>query len=202
VVIGLTGGICTGKSTVGRMFEELGARLIDADELAHEAIRKGTNAHQEITATFGPVIVAADGEIDRQKLGPIVFKDADLRRRLETIIHPEVFRMFEEQRDRILSAEGDVLILFSAALLIETGYHSRMDRVIVVYAPEEEQLHRLIQRNNLSPAQALERIKAQISIEAKKPMADHVIDNSGSLADTRRQVETLLPKLHSSEADN
>lgn len=195
MVIGLTGGICTGKSTVAAIFREQGAHVIDADELAHGAIQKGGAAYSEIVRLFGQTVVGPDGEIDRKKLGAVVFRDASLRGKLEDLVHPEVFRMFEESRDRILSEQRNALILFNAALLIETGYHSRMDKIVVVYAPEQEQLRRLIHRDSLSPAEAWQRIRAQIPIEAKKPLAHHVIDNSGSLSETSRQVEALLREL-------
>lgn len=195
MIIGLTGGIATGKSTVAEMLRGLGARIIDADELARRAVQKGTSGYGKVVALFGAEILGDDGEIDRKRLGALVFKDSSLRRRLEEIIHPEVFREFEAESNVIAAGQPDAIIVFNAALLIETGYHERMDLIVVVYASDEDQLDRLVRRDSLTPGEALERIGSQLSLEIKKGLAHHLINNSGSVDDTRRQVEALYRRL-------
>ncbi len=193
VVAGLTGGIGTGKSTVSAIFRRLGAYIIDADELARESVRKGTSAWKEIRDFFGEDVLNPDGTINRTKLGEIVFGDESKRKKLEGIIHPVVFKAIERQEEAIIKKESDAIIICDIPLLIESGYHRKVDRVILVYAEEREQLSRLVDK--LPPEDALKRIRSQMSIEEKKKYADYVIDNRGSIEETEEQCRKIYEEL-------
>lgn len=193
IVAGLTGGIATGKSTVSAIFKRLGAYIIDADEVAREVTKKGTQAWKEIKEFFGEDILNPDGTIDRAKLGLIVFRDESKRRRLEEIIHPRVFREIERLKDSIVKKKEDVIIIIDIPLLIESGYHRNVDKVILVYAKEKEQLLRLT--GKLSREDALKRISSQMPIEEKKRFADYIIDNTGSIEETESQCRRIFAEL-------
>lgn len=183
-LIGLTGNIATGKSTVGQMLAGLGARYIDADALAHQAIAPGTPAYSAIIEQFGPEIVAANGHIDRRRLGDLVFADPDLLRRLEEIIHPVVIQYIEE----ILTQATEPVIVIDAIKLLESGLAGMCDSIWVVTCPQEQQVERLMRTRGLSREEALLRIRAQPPQEEKVRQANVVIDNSGDLVATQRQV--------------
>jgi dephospho-CoA kinase len=184
-LIGLTGNIATGKSTVAQMLADLGAEVIDADRLVHELQRKGTATYDAMVKEFGSGIVRADGEIDRAALGRIVFGDADRLRALEAIIHPAVA---QESTQRITNASADVVV-YEAILLIEKGRHAMCDAIWVVTAPRAVQVKRLIEQRGLSEAEANRRIDAQTPPQQKLKHATVVIDNGGTLEATRAQVE-------------
>src|SRR5574337_70884 len=154
VVVGLTGGICSGKSTIAEMFQRLGATVIDADQVAHELVEPDQPLFETVASAFGREIVGADGRIDRRRLGTMVFADHEACRRLEAILHPA---MIEECERRIRQAEvsGTSICLVNAALLIESGWHARCDAVILVEANEEIQLDRLVRSRGLSRDEAL-----------------------------------------------
>jgi len=201
VVIGLTGGIGTGKSTAGAMLRELGAVIVDSDEIVRELQAPGQPMLAEIAEAFGADVIAADGSLDRAKLGDIVFRDPEARGRLNAIVHPGVGR---ESAARLAAAResGAPLVVLDIPLLYETrrgGTPSRansgVDAVVVVYAPRELQIERQLERNDYDRAEAERRVDSQISIEEKRELADHVIDNSGSLEETRRQVHELYSAL-------
>ena len=183
-VIGLTGNIATGKSTVAKMLEELGATAIDADALVHELQRQGTPVYDDIVAAFGPDILDQAGEIDRKALGAIVFADPAQLRRLESIVHPAV--LIESMR-RIMAAATPVAV-YEAIKLIEAGRAEMCDALWVVTARPDVQLHRLMRDRHLSEAEARQRIAAQPPQSEKIRRATIIIDNSGSLEETRRQV--------------
>jgi dephospho-CoA kinase len=195
LLVGLTGGIATGKSTVSAMFAHLGARVIDADLLAREVVMPGQPAHEGIVREFGPAVLQPDGQLDRKRLGDIVFAAPERRKRLEALTHPAIRR----RQERILSAleeeafEG--LVLWDAALLIEGGGAKAMDRVVVVLTDPETELRRLVARDGLDEAAARRRIESQMPVADKARHADHVIDNTGSRADTERQVKSVHGKL-------
>ena len=194
-VVGLTGGIASGKSTVSRMFEDLGARIIDADRIAREVVVPGREAWSKIVEHFGRGILLPDGSIDRVKLGRIVFDDASTRSALNSITHPIIIA---EIAGRVATyIEQDTpLVMIDAALLFETGVKgSAVGEVILVIAEEEVQVARIVRRNGLSPEDARKRIAAQMPLEEKRRLADHVIDSSGTLDETRRQVEALWDRL-------
>jgi len=195
LLVGLTGSIATGKSTVSRMFAHLGARVIDADLLAREVVMPGQAAYARIVEEFGPQVVQEDGSLDRKALGAVVFADAAKRKRLEEITHPAI----GARRERLLSAldeeafEG--VVIWDAALLFEGGGAATMDRVVVVYVDPETERRRLMERDGLGDTDARARIASQMPIAEKAKIAHHVIDNSGTREDTERQVRTVYGAL-------
>lgn len=198
-VIGLTGGIATGKSTVSALLAELGLPVVDADKLAREVVEPGQPALAEIRRAFGPGVIAPDGTLDRAALARLVFRDEGARRRLEGIIHP---RVRERMRQILagLASQGESLAVVDVPLLFEAGFDTDVDEVWVVSASEEEQLHRLMVRDGLSEEEARLRIEAQMPLVEKRARADRVIDNNGSPAATRRQVESLVRALRESRS--
>ena len=193
--VGLTGGIATGKTTVSGMLVECGAYLIDADILAREAVAPGKPALREIVASFGPGMLASDGTLNRERLGGIVFKDATQRARLEAILHPCVFEDEERRYQEIAARNPHAVVLFDAALLIETGAYKNKDRVIVVTADEPTQLSRLKARDHLTDAQARERIGAQMPLSEKVKVAHYVIDGTLPLEQLRQEVSRIYKEL-------
>ncbi|GBC60864.1 dephospho-CoA kinase [Desulfonema ishimotonii] len=200
IVAGLTGGIATGKSTVSDFFSAAGAQIIDADRIAREVVEKGKPAWREITAHFGQDILLPDGEIDRQRLGDIIFSAPKEKQILNRIVHPHVFREMETQRQQIQNSSPDAIVIQDVPLLIESGMHKHLKPVIVVYVPEKFQLERLMKRDNISEAAARARIAAQMPIEEKKKQADIVIDNSGSREQTRTQTLKIYRCLEQQQA--
>ena len=201
VVIGLSGGIGTGKSSVARLFAEAGAVVIDADAIVHELQAPGTPMLAEIAEAFGPEVIRADGSLDRERLGAIVFRDDEARRRLGAIVHPgvgaEMLRRLQAAR-----AAGARLVVLDIPLLFEgrkagTGSAARLgfDATVLAYAPEAAQIERQLARDGCSREEALRRVRAQMPIEEKRALADHVIDNSGSRDETAHQVRELVKRL-------
>jgi dephospho-CoA kinase len=195
LLVGLTGSIATGKSTVSQMFAHLGARVIDADLLAREVVMPGQPAYTRIVNEFGRGVVQEGGHLDRKALAAIIFTDEARRKRLEEITHPAI-RIHQQ---RILSAleeeafEG--IVIWDVALLFESGGVDRMDRVVVVYTDPETERTRLMARDGSSEADARLRIGSQMPIAEKAKRADHVIDNSGTRAGTERQVRAVYAAL-------
>lgn len=183
-VIGLTGGIATGKSTVARFFEEKGAIIIDADQLSRQAVSPGSRALEQIAARFGPEMLLTDGSLDRKRLGRLVFADADKRRALEAIVHPEIRRLAEE-RIRQAAAAGQRVVFYVAPLLIESGAGDRVDEIWVVTVRQEVQLHRLMERDGISEEEAGRIIASQMPLAEKEGYGRIVIDNSGTPEETR-----------------
>jgi dephospho-CoA kinase len=195
VVAGLTGGIASGKSTVAEMMAGAGAHRIDADRIAHALIRRGTPAYTRILSRFGSGLLGPDGEIDRRRLGEQVFADPDARRELETIVHPGVREEIARRLESLRRAARAALVLLEVPLLFEAGMDRGLDEVIVVYVPEEVQLERLLRRDRLTAAEAVARIRAQMPLAQKRALATRVIDNSGSLEETRVQALALYRQL-------
>lgn len=191
LVIGLTGGIASGKSTVAHMFQKRGITVVDADVIAKEAVEKGMPAYRKIAETFGAGVLLDNGGIDRKKLGELVFQNEDKRMQLNAIVHPEVRKTMIKERDKAIQARERFVVL-DIPLLYESGLEHLTDKVLVVWVPKELQLERLMERNSLSEKEALNRIHAQLSLDEKKKKADAVIDNSGSLKDTETQLHQLL----------
>jgi dephospho-CoA kinase len=189
-IIGLTGGIASGKSTVAKILEEWGAAVIDADQLSREVVVPGGRCHEAIVAEFGTEILNPDLTINRAALGAIVFADAQARKRLEGITHPAIGRCAEEKLAS-LRAAGAEIVIYMAPLLIEAGISSRVDEVWVVYADPETQIARIIARDGADRAEALRRIAAQMPMTEKVKYGKVVIDNRGSLVDTVKQVREL-----------
>ena len=188
LVAGLTGSIATGKSTVATILKDLGAFIVDADAAAREVVAPGMKARDAIVRIFGHEILLKTGEIDRQALARIVFNDAAMRSILEEAVHPEVMRSMEEQVRSIHARTPDAVVILDVPLLIETGMHSGVSEVIVVYCPEDMQIERLMIRDRIRREDALARVRAQISIEEKRRYASLLIDNSASEDETRKQV--------------
>ncbi len=190
-VIGLTGGIAAGKSTVSEALREQGAAVIDADKVGHEAYQPGTGTFQALVAHFGPAIVAADGSIDRRALGGIVFADPTKREELQAIVWP---RMKEMMRGRLaeLRDAGTAVAVIEAAVLIEAAWTDLVEEVWVVQVPESIAVERLISRNGFSEADALARIRAQLTNEQRAAHARIVIDNSGAIEQARAKVREAL----------
>ena len=191
LLVGLTGGIGTGKSTVSRFFRDLGCLIIDADLLAREVVEPGQPAYDKIVAEFGKGIVQKDGLIDRKKLGALVFADAEKRMRLESFTHPEIVA----RRAVILAeleAEGfDGIAIVDAALLIETGGAKNMDRLVVVATDEATEIRRLTVRDDMPEAEVRRRIQSQMPLSEKVKQAHYVIDNSGTREETERRVREV-----------
>lgn len=195
IVAGLTGGIATGKSTVAAIFEEAGARLIDADRIARDAVRKGAPAYHDTVAHFGTGVLLGDGEIDRKRLAAVIFNDPAEQRALERIVHPQVKQEIARRLDLIRRETPDALVVVDVPLLFESGTDRGLAAAIVVYVPEPVQLERLMARDALAEPDARARIRAQMPIEKKKSLATFVIDNSGSLERTRAQTLEVYRRL-------
>jgi dephospho-CoA kinase len=195
IVAGLTGGIATGKSTVAAIFEEAGARLIDADRIARDVVRKGTSAYRDIVVHFGMDVLLGDGAIDRKRLAAIVFNDPAAQRAIEAIVHPQVKREIDRRLGLIRRQAPEALVILDIPLLFEAGMQRGLDAIIVVYAPERLQVERLMARDGLTESEAFARIRAQMPIESKKALATRVIDNSGSREQTREQALAVYRQL-------
>jgi dephospho-CoA kinase len=193
-VIGLTGGIASGKSTAARMLAELGAPVVDADRIAREVVAPGQPALAEIVDAFGPEVLLPDGTLDRKRVAAIVFADVEKRRRLNAITHPHIGGA-TQARLAELRAAGAPLAIYEAALLVENGLHRALDGLIVVSCSEELQLARLVGRDGLTEVEARARIAAQAPLADKLAAATWVIDTSGSLADTRQQVGRIWEQI-------
>ena len=192
-LVGLTGGIGTGKSTVAGMFAARGVPVIDADVLARDVVAPGQPAAADIAAAW-PGVVAADGRIDRKRLGAVVFGDAAARARLEAITHPRI-QALSRQRAAALAAAGHGFALYEASLLVESGRWRELDGLIVVTASPATQVARVVRRDGVSEDEARARLRAQLPQEEKLRVATHVIDNDGDLPATEAQVDRVLAAL-------
>ncbi len=185
-IIGITGNIACGKTVVGHMLLELGAeRYIDADAIVHELYQSGQSIAVKVAEAFGPAVVALDGSIDRKALGALVFQDAEAMRRLEAIVHPAVGQALANE---LASVSSSSIVIIDAVKLLEGGSGALCQSKWMVVCPEEQELVRLLARNHLSEEEAWARIRAQASVADRLPLVDEVIDNSGSLEETRLQV--------------
>jgi len=198
IVIGLTGGIGSGKSTVSRMFEELGATVIDADAIVRELQSPGSEILGEIASAFGAELVGADGRLDREALAEIAFRDEAARERLNTIVHPAVAAEIA-RRVEVARARAAALIVLDIPLLFEgrasgkgTAARTEFDATVLVYVPEALQIERQRLRDGSSLEEAERRVRAQLPIEEKRALADYTIDNSGSRTETEHQVREVL----------
>ncbi len=192
VWIGLTGGIASGKSTVSGMLKEAGAFIIDADTIAHDLMKRGAVAYLPVVNHFGKGILDRVGEIDRKKLGEIVFRSSDKLAALNQIVHPFVFQAAEQERSHIVSTYQRPVIIFDAALLIETHAHVKMDMVILAYVDPKTQIERLCNRDKLSVEQAKHRISLQMPLTQKISFANEIINNSQlSIDEVREQAKMI-----------
>jgi len=195
IIAGLTGGIASGKSTVSNFLADAGARIVDADQIAREVVRKGTAAYDEIVAAFGTGILLPDGEIDRGQLGDIIFNAPEEKNRLDAIVHPRVFERSAERIAAIGEQTPDAVVILDIPLLIEAGMERDLAEVIVVYVPERVQMERLMKRDGIGKKAAMARIRSQMPIEEKRRRATIVIDNSGSLAACQDQARAVYTRL-------
>jgi dephospho-CoA kinase len=195
IIAGLTGGIASGKSLVARIFRDQGAHVIDADRIVHELLEPDQQTCQDVIDFFGKDILRPDKSIDRKKLGELVFNDAEKRAWLNSCIHPRVFDAFRAQVKHWCDRQPDAVVIFDAVLLIETGYHRNVDKTIVVYAEQEQQIERQIARDACTRAHALARIQSQMPLAEKRGYADYVIDNTGSREHTEAQAKEIFKKL-------
>jgi dephospho-CoA kinase len=192
---GLTGGVASGKTTAARMFQELGATIIEADCIGHELLSPPLPAYQEVVRHFGREIVNAAGEIERSCLAAKVFSDPTQLAKLNAILHPRIIERVEELAARYHAQDPRAVVLVDAALIYEAGIGVRFKKMVVTWCRPEQQIERLMAKTGLSREQAERRIAAQMPAGEKRRRADYVIDCSGSLENTRRQVEALYPQL-------
>lgn len=197
IFVALTGGIASGKSTVASRLREHGAVIIDADRVAREVVEPGTPALEAIRRRFGPGVIREDGSLDRPALGALVFRDEQSRLALNGITHPEVWRRVCRLRDEAVAADPDSVVVYDVPLLVEASGDRPMDfdRVVVVSAPEEERVRRLVRLRGMDPEEAGSRIRSQASEDERLAVADVVIDASGSRDSTLEQADRLWREL-------
>jgi dephospho-CoA kinase len=195
ILVGLTGGVACGKSSVARLFQDCGAVLIDADVLARTVVERGTPALKDIARVFGKKVLLPDGTLNRPALAKIVFSSPAKLKKLNAIVHPRVAREQAKITRAIETQEPQAVVIYDAPVLIEAGAHTRMDKIVVVSADEPTQIKRLHNRNHLSKAEALRRIKIQMPLEKKVKLADYVIDGTLSYEQTKHEVERIYSEL-------
>ena len=200
IVVGLTGGIATGKSTVAQMFKRCGAVVIDADQLARNVVRPGKPAWRDIVKVFGKDVLGPNRSINRNALGAIVFHNRPKLKRLERIVHPRVAREQQRLLRRITARSPDAVVVYEVPLLFESGAHKRVDKIVVVTADRETQIARLKRRNGLTRAEAMRRIKNQMPLARKVRRADVVLDGTDEKAVVRKNVRRVLQHLRQSAA--
>lgn len=195
MIIGLTGGIASGKSTVSGLLVSKGARLVDADVIAREVMLPGHEVLAAAVKQFGSEILFPDGTLNRGKLGDIVFRDPAALQTLNNLTHPAIRQEIKERMNSMEQEEPERLIIVDIPLLYESGLENLFHEIVVVYVPREVQIARLMERNGLSLEEAEARLNAQMDIETKRNKADYIIDNSGDLAHTEQQVAVFWDRL-------
>lgn len=191
LVIGLTGGIASGKSTISTLFKEIGITVIDADREARYAVQPGEEAYIKIVDHFGKSILLQDGQINRGKLGEIIFSNQKLRERLNRIVHPEVRKRMLEKKEQAIKKNEKVVVL-DIPLLFENDFAYMVDKTILVYVDRRTQLSRLMQRNSFTEQEASLRINSQMPLEEKLKLADAIIDNNGTIENSKKQLVNIL----------
>ncbi|SIQ15153.1 dephospho-CoA kinase [Peribacillus simplex] len=194
-IIGLTGGIASGKSTVSLYLQELGFTIVDADLASRAVVEPGEEAYHQVVKAFGEEILLPDGNIDRAKLGSIIFNDQEKRLLLNGIVHPAVRNWMRLKTEEALSS-GEETVFMDIPLLFESKLTFMVEKTLLIYVDEQVQLQRLMNRNGLSETEALARINSQMPLADKKALADAVIDNNGNINETKRQVKTILSEWH------
>ncbi|MBD8005276.1 dephospho-CoA kinase [Bacillus norwichensis] len=192
-IVGLTGGIASGKSTVSKLLEKRGFAIVDADIASRKVVEPGEKAYREIVETFGNEILLEDGSLNRARLGSIVFQNEEQRKILNSIVHPAVRKKMKDWQEEAVKA-GKLTVILDIPLLYESKLTHLVEKIIVVFVNKETQLKRLMERNALTEEEALARIASQMSLQEKVKMADAVIDNNGSMEETERQLEQLIVK--------
>lgn len=190
-IIGLTGGIASGKSTVSGILKSLGAVVIDADQVAREVVEPGKPAWQEIVQDFGPAVLNPDGTLNRKQLSQLVFRDGEKLRRLNAITHPRVIEHFRQRLQWLRANRPDAVVVLDVPLLFESGMDAMADEVWVVWVDQEIEMQRLMMRDGITHEEAEARVAAQLPLEEKVRRADRVIDNTRSLQETIAQTEAL-----------
>lgn len=193
--IGLTGGIASGKSTVVEMLQGLGAAIVDSDVIAHQVVEKGSAGLRQVAAAFGPKTLLADGSMDRAYIGSVVFNNPQQKAVLEGILFPLIRAEIDRQMQEIEKSKKNPVIFLDMPLLFEVKYNTYVDETWLVYVDPATQLMRLMKRNGYSESEALARIQAQLPIEEKKALSQVIIDNTGSLAETQKQVQVAWKDL-------
>jgi len=193
--VGLTGGLATGKSFVGRALAQLGCRLLHADELGHVALEPAGEAYQAVVRAFGPGILYEDGRIDRRKLAAVVFGDPERLGRLNALVHPAVIAAEERWLQEVEASDPHSIAVVEAAILIETGSYKRFQKLILTVCTDSQQVERAMKRDGLSREEVLDRLRRQMSLDEKRKFADYVIDTSGEKETTLEQVRTLYAEL-------
>jgi len=195
LLVGLTGGMGSGKSLAAKFFAEQGAHIIDADELSRELVLPGHPALKEIVDAFGEDILEPSENLDREALAKIIFDNAEKKSVLEAILHPKVIVREQEKYLSISASDPSAIVIVDAALLIESGNYKNVDKVIVVQSTEEQQVQRILSRGFQSCDQAIARIKNQMSFEKKSEYADYILDNQSQVEDLRKKVQKIYAKL-------
>ena len=195
VIVGLTGGVASGKSIVSQVLKEEGAYLIDADQIARELVQPRASAWKELIKIFGKEILLEDGSVDRKKLAKKVFSDPEQRDLLNRILHPLIKKEMGRRLEAIFRKDPEAIVVFDAPLLIETGNHREMDKIVVVTSTEEQQIERLKEREGMNQEGARKIIASQIASEEKLKVADFVIRNEGTLAETRKRTKEVFQEL-------
>lgn len=195
IIVGLTGGVACGKSSVARLFQDCGAILIDADVLARTVVERGKPALKDIARVFGKKSLLPDGTLNRPALAKIVFGSPAKLKKLNAIVHPRVAREQARMTREIANQEPRAVVVYDAPVLIEAGAHKRMDKIVVVSADEQTQIKRLHNRSHLSKTEALRRIKSQMPLAKKTAMADYVIDGTLSFEQTKHEVQRIFAEL-------
>ncbi|MCK4390144.1 MAG: dephospho-CoA kinase [Desulfobacterales bacterium] len=195
LLLGVTGGIASGKSTVAHMLKEMGAPIIDFDLIARQVVEPGKPAYKQIIEYFGKQVLQEDGSLDRKKLSKIVFRDFEKRKKLESFTHPPIYEEFLKQVNWIAEKDPEAIIQVAIPLLVESNLQYMFHKLLIVYIPEEQQIARLIERDGISKEEAANILKAQLPIDEKVGYADFVIHNEGSVEETKKQVEHVWQTL-------
>ena len=195
ILVGLTGGMGSGKSLAAKFFAEQGAHIIDADQLSRELVRPGHPALKEIVDVFGEDILEPSGNLDREALAKIIFDDTKNKSALEAILHPKIIVREQEKYLSLSASNPSAIVIVDAALLIESGNYKNVDKVIVVQSREEQQIQRILSRGFQNYDQAIARIKTQMSFEEKSKYADYILDNQSQVEDLRQKVQEIYAKL-------
>lgn len=195
LAVGLTGGLASGKTFIASCFEEFGAHVIHADKLGHEVLAKNGEAYDDVVGEFGTGILRDDGSIDRSAVGAIVFTDPDRLAKLNTLIHPHIFRRQETFFEQVRADDPSGIAVVEAAIMIEIGSYKRYDRIVLAACPLETQIERFTHRDGATREQALARIDRQMPLEEKRAFADHIIDTTGTFDETRELARAVYVKL-------
>ncbi|WP_096202721.1 dephospho-CoA kinase [Bacillus sp. FJAT-45350] len=193
MIIGLTGGIASGKSTISNLLKTYGIAVIDADQIARDVVEPGNDAYKQIVEHFGTEILETDGTIARKKLGTVIFNDPKERKTLNGIVHPAIRQKMRDEKDRYFE-EGEEVVVYDIPLLFESDLRHMVDKTLLVYVDDNVQFERLLHRDQTTKEEAQSRINSQMPLTEKKSLADEVIDNNGTIEQTEAQLQAILKK--------